>query len=169
MQKPTLSEIKRQEQARLEEQKLKRKREEEKMMGMAVKLAAAQQQIAQRRQQNMRMVNDDEQHARQKFIDVDAEEDMTSEHRRQKREKLETTERNIKQKRLQDAIRRRQHWEDKKTQDCGDWKRGCCDRGDGCKFKHTPKDHPRFPAFIEKYGREPHNLIEFLDFDGVQP
>eukprot|EP01065_Artemidia_motanka_P015900 TRINITY_DN19605_c0_g1_i1.p1 TRINITY_DN19605_c0_g1~~TRINITY_DN19605_c0_g1_i1.p1 ORF type:complete len:189 (+),score=75.89 TRINITY_DN19605_c0_g1_i1:64-567(+) len=165
---PTFTERKLAEEKKLAEQKAKRKREEERMLEMAAKLAAAQKAIADRTRSGMRKVNEDEQQARQKFVDVDAEDEMTSEHRKAKRSKIEHEERRIKEKRLQDAIRRRQHWEDSKTQDCGDWKRGCCDRGDGCKFKHTPKDHPRFGAFVQKHGREPHSLLEFLDFEGVQ-
>ena len=34
--------------------------------------------------------------------------------------------------------------ENRKSRNCGEWKRGHCERGDQCKFKHDPRDHPLF-------------------------
>eukprot|EP00755_Sulcionema_specki_P017567 Sspe_Gene.64700::Locus_38327_Transcript_1_1_Confidence_1.000_Length_435::g.64700::m.64700 len=118
----TLSDQKRMEEEKERQKQEQKRKEEERIREMGMKLAAAQQVIAERMKQNQRKVLEEERDARRKFIDVDEEENTTEDYRKAKRAKIEVTERSIKEANLADAIKRRQHWEDKKTKECGDWK-----------------------------------------------
>eukprot|EP01064_Diplonema_japonicum_P029165 TRINITY_DN4650_c0_g2_i1.p2 TRINITY_DN4650_c0_g2~~TRINITY_DN4650_c0_g2_i1.p2 ORF type:complete len:185 (+),score=52.97 TRINITY_DN4650_c0_g2_i1:49-555(+) len=163
----TLSEKKREEEKDQAKQEEARARNAAKMQELASKLAAAQQTISERKVKDTRRLNEEEKEQRRKFVDVDEIETAAEDYRAKKRQKIEDTEREKNQKGVNDMIRRRQNWEDRKTRDCNEWKHGKCERGNGCKYRHTPRDHPRYPAFLEKHGGPPTNILQFLDFEGV--
>eukprot|EP01059_Diplonema_ambulator_P034012 TRINITY_DN7424_c0_g3_i2.p1 TRINITY_DN7424_c0_g3~~TRINITY_DN7424_c0_g3_i2.p1 ORF type:complete len:277 (+),score=56.28 TRINITY_DN7424_c0_g3_i2:524-1354(+) len=163
----TMTEKKKEEENEQARQRERREKEQQRMMEMAAKLAASQQAIATRRVKDTKRIIEEEKEGRRKFIDVDEIEAAAEDFRAQKRQKIEEPEREKNQKAMEEAIRKRQRWEDKKSRDCNEWKQGKCERGNGCKYKHTPKDHPRYAAFVEKHGGPPANILQFQDFEGV--
>eukprot|EP00754_Rhynchopus_humris_P007441 Rhum_TRINITY_DN13453_c0_g1::Rhum_TRINITY_DN13453_c0_g1_i3::g.60245::m.60245 len=145
----------------------KKKEQDEKMAKMAAKLAAAQESIKQRTTADQKRLIQAEQQDRRKFIDSTESEANTEEFRQSKRSTLEVAANAAKDKNFQELVRKRQNHENRKSRNCGEWKRGHCERGDQCKFKHDPRDHPLFSEYVRKNGKEPESLVHFQLFDGV--
>ncbi|KAJ9473534.1 hypothetical protein DIPPA_29499 [Diplonema papillatum] len=163
----TMSEKFREDEREKEKQKSKKAQEQAVMEGLAARLADAQQAIAQRKMKDGKRLMHEELEGRRKFIDVDEEETQMEDYRQNKRSKIEEESRQIKEKNMAEVVRKRQRWEDKKTRDCGEWKQARCQRGDQCRFKHDPKDHPQFSAYVDKHGAPPPSIVHFLNFEGV--
>eukprot|EP01063_Lacrimia_lanifica_P017642 TRINITY_DN24689_c0_g1_i1.p1 TRINITY_DN24689_c0_g1~~TRINITY_DN24689_c0_g1_i1.p1 ORF type:complete len:177 (+),score=98.54 TRINITY_DN24689_c0_g1_i1:57-587(+) len=164
MQVKTMSDVKREEEKEKEKQAAKRKKEQERMAAMAQRLAAAQATISERRLGDSRRINEEERAERRKFIDVDEAESTTDDYRQAKRAKIENSEREKNEQNFADMVRKREHWESKKTRDCGEWKRGNCERGDGCKYRHPPQNHPRYNEYCTKKGGAPPSILHFMNF-----